>query len=79
MVRIDGGRSRFKANVSDASAAAALPIADGSVASASIRIVGCSPRSTERSKLGGMFTTNSNSPSARPRSASASVDSILIS
>ena len=72
--RLDGsaaGRGPAR-SVSAASAAAALPIADGSVASASISTAGFSPRSTERSKLGGMFTTNSNSPSAQASSASAS-------
>jgi hypothetical protein len=66
------GRSRSRTVVSAASAPAALPIVDGSVASASINTVGFSARSTDRSKLGGMFTTNRSSPSERPSSAWAS-------
>ena len=44
------GRGRARVAIA-ASAAVALPMATGSVASASIRIGGFSPRSTERSKL----------------------------
>ena len=55
-----------------ASAAVALPMALGSVASASIRTEGVSPRSTARSKSGGNSMTNIISPCASTRSASAS-------
>ena len=60
---------------SEPSAAVALPIAVGSVASASTRTDGDSPRSTARSKSGGISMTNRSSPSARPASASASQSS----
>ena len=46
------GRGRARSTMA-ASAAVALPMAEGSVASASTRIEGVSPRSTERSKFGG--------------------------
>ncbi len=46
------GRGRARSQMA-ASAAVALPMAEGSVASASIRIEGVSPRSTARSKFGG--------------------------
>ena len=59
------------------SAAVALPIAVGSVASASIRTDGVSPRSTERSKFGGTFDDELNialrPARARPRLRTTSV------
>ena len=71
---MSAGRSRFSTVAFSATTAAvALAIAVGSVASASISTCGCSPRSTRREKSGGMFSTNITSPRASACSASSSL------
>ena len=55
------------------SAATALPVAVGSVASASTSTAGRSPRTSEREKPAGMVTTNCARPVASARSASSSL------
>ena len=55
------------------SAAIALPVADGSVASASTSSAGRSPRASLREKFSGTVITNCTSPRASSASASASL------